>query len=155
MQTASLLDTQRHFGTPHRQSDERLKIALDDVSFWYDDKLAPENVSMEIYAREVTAFIGPSGCGKSTLLRCLNRTNELIPGTRLTGRITLDGNDIYDRDVDACDLRKRFDWVAQKANPFPKSIYDNIAYGARIKGRVDAKEETDALVYQALKDAGM
>ena len=155
MQSASLLDKELHFGAPHSQAQEGVKLAIKNVSFWYDEKEALTDVSLDIFGREVTAFIGPSGCGKTTLLRCLNRTNEMIRGTRISGQITLDGHDIYDRDLDACDLRKRFGWVAQKPNPFPKSVYDNIAYGIRIRGMVDSKAEMDILVHNALIDAGM
>jgi phosphate transport system ATP-binding protein len=155
MQTASLLDTELHFGAPHRRGDERVKIAVENVNFWYEEKQALADINLDIYSREVTAFIGPSGCGKSTLLRCLNRTNEMIRGTRISGRIALDGDNIYDPRNDDTEVRRRFGWVAQKPNPFPKSIYDNIAYGARIRGLVRSKQDMDALVERALVDAGM
>ena len=103
----------------------------------------------------MTAFIGPSGCGKSTLLRCMNRTNEIIGGTRLSGRITLDGRDIYDRQIDPTEVRRRFGWVAQKPNPFPKSVYDNVAYGPRIQGLVFNKTDLDELVTRCLEEAGL
>lgn len=155
MKVASLLDTELHFTEPHRPERERVKIAIENVDFWYGEKQALFDVSMEIYEREVTAFIGPSGCGKSTVLRCLNRTNEIIPGTRLNGRITLDGKDIYHRISDPTEIRWHFGWVAQKPNPFPKSVYDNVAYGARIQGLVSTKAEVDELVFHCLREAGL
>jgi len=140
---------------PDRASHKDTKIQVTDVDFWYGEKQVLFNINLEIYDREVTAFIGPSGCGKSTLLKCFNRTNELVPGARMTGRILLSGTDIYDKSVDPPFLRRRLGWVAQKPNPFPKSIYDNIAYGARLHGFVRNKAETDELVERCLRLAGL
>jgi phosphate transport system ATP-binding protein len=131
------------------------KISVEDVSFWYGPKQALKHVSLEIFKNEVTAFIGPSGCGKTTLLRCLNRTNEIVEHTRMEGRIRLDGEDIYAPEVDPPVLRSRFGWIAQKPNPFPKSIRANIAYGAQIQGLVTNRAEIDALVERSLRAVGM
>jgi len=122
MKTVSLLDKNLEFGAPHNRDDERVKIGVDNVSFWYGEAQALFDIELDIFEHEVTAFIGPSGCGKSTLLRCLNRTNEIIAGTRLAGRITVDGRDIFEPGSDATDMRRHFGWVAQKPNPFPKSV---------------------------------
>jgi phosphate transport system ATP-binding protein len=109
-------------------------IAAREFSFWYGEKQALRNITLEIPSRGITALIGPSGCGKSTFLRSINRMNALIPGTRHEGRIELDGGDVYDRTVDVVALRQRVGMVFQRSNPFPKSIYDNVAYGPRING---------------------
>jgi phosphate transport system ATP-binding protein len=103
------------------------------VSFWYSEKQALKDISIDLYRHEVTAFIGPSGCSKSTLLRCLNRTNDIIPDIRTDGRILLDGADINAPDVDPPSARQRFGWIAQKPNPFPWSIRANITYGANLR----------------------
>jgi phosphate transport system ATP-binding protein len=155
MKTASLLDTELHFGAPHDRENERVKIAIEHVNFWYGAEQALYDVSLDIYEREVTAFIGPSGCGKSTLLRCLNRANDIISGTRLDGRVTMDGRDIYAWDADPTDIRRHFGWVAQKPNPFPKSVYDNVAYGPRIQGQVESRVDLDKQVHDSLKAAGL
>ncbi|MCB1389720.1 MAG: phosphate ABC transporter ATP-binding protein [Rhodobacteraceae bacterium] len=131
------------------------RIAARDVTVHYGDKQAIFDVSMEIPEKSVTAFIGPSGCGKSTFLRCFNRMNDTIEGCRVGGLITIDGDDIHDPALDVVELRARVGMVFQKPNPFPKSIYDNIAYGPRIHGLVKGKAETDALVESALKKAGL
>ena len=123
--------------------------------FWYDQKQALFNISLDIFAQETVAFIGPSGCGKSTLLRCLNRTNDAVPGARLEGRITLNGKDIYAQDIDPPVLRRQFGWVAQKPNPFPTSVFENIAYGARLHGLVRGKADTTALVETMLRRVGL
>nr|CAA9291901.1 Phosphate transport ATP-binding protein PstB [uncultured Armatimonadetes bacterium] len=115
------------------------KIRADKVDFFYGSFQALKNINLDIPERRVTALIGPSGCGKSTFLRTINRMNELIDGTRLTGKITLDGQDLYDRRVDVVNLRKRVGMVFQKPNPFPMSIFDNIAYGPRIHGTKNRK----------------
>ena len=133
LQTTSINLT--HLGPiPNHDLDHPAKISVEDVSFWYGAKQALKHVSLEIFKNEVTAFIGPSGCGKTTLLRCLNRTNEIIEHTRMEGRILLDGEDIYAPEVDPPLLRSRFGWIAQRPNPFPKSIRANIAYGPKISG---------------------
>ena len=113
------------------------KMRAHDVSVFYGDKQALKDVSIDIYDDLVTAFIGPSGCGKSTFLRCLNRMNDTIPSARVTGRIELDGEDITSSDMDVVQLRARVGMVFQKPNPFPKSIFENVAYGPRIHGLVE------------------
>ena len=131
------------------------KLTARDVDVYYGPKKAIDSVSIDIDAGIVTAFIGPSGCGKSTFLRCFNRMNDTIEGCRVGGTITIDGEDIHDPALDVVELRARVGMVFQKPNPFPKSIYDNIAYGPRIHGLVKGKAETDALVESALKKAGL
>ncbi len=118
------------------------------------DTLALEGISLDIRRNQVTAFIGPSGCGKSTLLRCLNRLNDLIDGARVTGAITLDGVDIYDPRLDVTELRKRVGMVFQKSNPFPKSVYENVAYGLRIAG-MSRQRMLDELVERSLRAAAL
>ena len=116
------------------------KVVAENVDFYYGDFQALKNVNLVVLSRQITALIGPSGCGKSTFLRTLNRMNDLIDGTRLTGKITLDQDNIYDKRVDVVDLRKRVGMVFQKPNPFPMSIFDNIAYGPRIHGMTNRKK---------------
>lgn len=122
---------------------------------FYGEKQALFDVSVTINAKEVTAFIGPSGCGKSTFLRSLNRMNDIIDSCRIEGNISLDGQDIYGADIDPVELRAKVGMVFQKPNPFPKSIYDNVAYGPRIHGLVDSKAELDVVVEQALRNASL
>ena len=110
------------------------KISVRDLNFFYGDFQALHHISLDFYRNQVTALIGPSGCGKSTFLRCLNRMNDLIPKSRVTGEILLDGDNIYAPRVDVVELRSRIGMVFQKPNPFPKSIFDNIAYGLRVNG---------------------
>ena len=129
------------------------KFEIRDVELWYNDFKALKNVSMDIEAHEVTAFIGPSGCGKSTLLKTLNRMNDLIEGCRITGTILLDGKDIY-QDADVNSLRKRLGMVFQKPNPFPMSVYDNIAFGPRTHG-IKGRYLLDGIVEKALRDAAI
>jgi len=131
------------------------KMVAKDASVFYGPKQALYDVDLEIREHEVTALIGPSGCGKSTFLRCLNRMNDTIDNCRVAGHIALDGTDIYDPKIDVVQLRARVGMVFQKPNPFPKSIYDNIAYGARIHGLVASKDETDELVRTSLERAGL
>ncbi|MGQ7828961.1 phosphate ABC transporter ATP-binding protein PstB [Altererythrobacter sp. Z27] len=126
-----------------------------DVSVYYGDKQAIDNVSIDIPASYVTAFIGPSGCGKSTFLRALNRMNDTIPSARVEGTIELDGEDIYRSGMDVVQLRARVGMVFQKPNPFPKTIYENIAYGPRIHGLAETKEELDEVVQRSLTRAGL
>ena len=126
-----------------------------DVNVHYGDKHAINNVSLDIGSNEVIAMIGPSGCGKSTFLRCLNRMNDTIEGCRVTGQITLDEQDIYDRQMDVVALRAQVGMVFQKPNPFPKSIYENIAYGPRIHGLVGTRVELDEVVESSLRRAGL
>ncbi len=129
-------------------------IEIADLSLYYGAARALQNISLNIRERVVTAFIGPSGCGKSTLLRCLNRMNDLIDSVRIEGTIKISGHDVYASDVDVIELRKRVGMVFQKSNPFPKSIYDNVAYGLRIQG-VKAKSDLDAAVEQSLRGAAL
>ena len=130
------------------------KMLLQDVNFFYGPAQALFKVSIEFPQNQVTAFIGPSGCGKSTLLRCLNRLNDLIEGARIDGKIILDGMDIYGPQVDVTDLRKRVGMVFQKSNPFPKPIYDNIAYGPRLQG-MHNRSLLDQIVEDGLRGAGL
>ncbi|WP_025228026.1 phosphate ABC transporter ATP-binding protein PstB [Fimbriimonas ginsengisoli] len=130
------------------------KISAQSLNFFYGAFQALKGVNVDVPANRVTAFIGPSGCGKSTFLRCLNRMNDLIDGTRIEGKITLDGTDIYDASVDPVELRKEVGMVFQKPNPFPMSIYDNIAYGPRIHG-VREKSKLDEIVEGSLKKAAL
>jgi phosphate transport system ATP-binding protein len=131
------------------------KMKAADVGVFYGEKQALKHVNLDIHENEVTALIGPSGCGKSTFLRTLNRMNDVIEGCRVTGEITLDTQDIYDSGIDVVQLRARVGMVFQKPNPFPKSIYDNVAYGPRIHGLVRTKEETDDVVARSLERAGL
>ena len=134
---------------------ETLKISAREVSIYYGAKKAIDNVSIDIATEHVTAFIGPSGCGKSTFLRALNRMNDTIPSSRMEGQIELDGEDIYGNGMDVVQLRARVGMVFQKPNPFPKSIYENVAYGPRIHGLAANKTEMDAIVEKSLRRAGL
>ena len=131
------------------------RINCQDVNVFYSGKQAVFDVSLPVFDRSVTALIGPSGCGKSTFLRCLNRMNDTIDGAKVTGDIFMDGENINSPDVDPVLLRSRVGMVFQKPNPFPKSIYDNIAYGPRIHGLVDDRQELDAIVEKSLRPAGL
>jgi phosphate transport system ATP-binding protein len=131
------------------------KMLADDVGVFYGEKQALKDISIKIYDDLVTAFIGPSGCGKSTFLRCLNRMNDTIPSARVTGCIKLDGEDITSSQMDVVQLRARVGMVFQKPNPFPKSIYENVAYGPRIHGLSQSKSELDGIVESSLKRAGL
>jgi len=135
--------------------DSGVKIAARDVNVYYGEKHALKHVDIDIRPREVTAFIGPSGCGKSTFLRCLNRMNDVIEGCRVTGSIKIDGQDIYDRSLDVVQLRARVGMVFQKPNPFPKAIFDNVAYGPRIHGIGASKSELEEIVQTSLEKAGL
>ncbi len=128
-------------------------IEVEDLNLWYGDKQALKNISMRIPSNSVTALIGPSGCGKSTFIRCLNRMNDLIKICRIEGKVSVEGRDIYGQGVDVVDLRKQIGMVFQKPNPFPMSIYDNIAYGPRIHGV--SKKDLDGIVEQALRSAAL
>jgi phosphate transport system ATP-binding protein len=128
------------------------KVDIEDLDFWYGDTHALQGISMDIQPNQVTALIGPSGCGKSTLLRCLNRMNELIEGTTLEGTIHVDGQDIYAPNTDPVMVRRRVGMVFQKPNPFPKTIYKNVAWGAEINGYTG---DVDALVERALRQAAL
>ena len=130
-------------------------IAIQNLKLWYDQMQALHNINMNITCNKVTAFIGPSGCGKSTLLRCLNRMNDRIPNCRIEGTVLFDDKNIYDPDIDVVQLRSRVGMVFQKPNPFPKSIYENIAYAPRIHGLVADGPEMDELVEKSLTRAGL
>ncbi len=130
------------------------KISVQDLDLYYGDFKALKNVNIEIEPNEITAFIGPSGCGKSTLLRCLNRMNDLVEGCKIDGKILLDGTEIYGKNVDVNLLRKKVGMVFQKPNPFPMSIYDNIAYGPRTHG-IKNKAKLDEIVETSLKNAAI
>ncbi|WP_292979035.1 phosphate ABC transporter ATP-binding protein, partial [Paracoccus sp. UBA5162] len=131
------------------------KISARGVQVFYGDTHAIKDVDVDILDKTVTAFIGPSGCGKSTFLRCINRMNDTIPICRVEGRITLDHEDIYDRRVDPVQLRAKVGMVFQKPNPFPKSIYDNVAYGPRIHGLSRNRAELDEIVERSLRGAAL
>ena len=131
------------------------KIAVTRMDFFYGARRVLENISLMVPANQVTALIGPSGCGKSTFLRALNRMNDIVPGARLEGRIEIDGRDIYAPSVDVVDLRRRVGMVFQRSNPFPKSIFDNVAYGLRINGLVGSREELRGRVETSLKAAAL
>jgi len=129
-------------------------VEIDHLSLWYGAKLALKDVSMSIPKHRITAYIGPSGCGKSTLLRCLNRMNDLVDGVRIAGSIRIGGTDINDPGLDVTDLRKRVGMVFQKSNPFPKSIFENVAYGPRILG-VRNQSDLEGIVERSLKGAAL
>lgn len=130
------------------------KISVKDLDLYYGDFKALKNINIEIEPNEITAFIGPSGCGKSTLLRCLNRMNDLVEGCKIEGNVLLDGTDIYGKNVDVNLLRKKVGMVFQKPNPFPMSIYDNIAYGPRTHG-IKNKAQLDEIVETSLKNSAI
>ena len=130
------------------------KITVENLNLHYGENHALKNVNMEIADHAITAFIGPSGCGKSTFLRCLNRMNDLVDGCRVEGKVILDGEDIYDKRVDTTLLRKKVGMVFQQPNPFPMSIYDNIAYGPRLHG-IKNKKELDEIVERSLQGAAI
>jgi phosphate transport system ATP-binding protein len=132
-----------------------VKISARDVNVYYGEKHAIKNLSIDIPDRAVSSFIGPSGCGKSTFLRSINRMNDTIPSARFTGDIAIDGHSIYDPDLDVVQLRARVGMVFQKPNPFPKSIYENVAYGPRIHGLARDRTELDEIVTTSLKKAGL
>ena len=132
-----------------------VKISARNVQVFYGENHAIKDVNVDIRDKTVTAFIGPSGCGKSTFLRCLNRMNDTIPGCRIEGEIRMDGEDIYDRRVDPVQLRAKVGMVFQKPNPFPKSIYDNVAYGPRIHGLSRNRAELDEIVERSLRRAAL
>lgn len=136
-------------------ADRAIKMQGKDVNVYYGEKQALFGVDIDIYDREVTALIGPSGCGKSTFLRCLNRMNDTVDICRIEGKITVDGEDIYEKSVDPVHLRARVGMVFQKPNPFPKSIFDNVAYGPRIHGLVDNKTDLEEVVETSLRKASI
>jgi phosphate transport system ATP-binding protein len=135
--------------------DGPAKIEADRLNFYYGDKRALQDISVRIQPNVVTAFIGPSGCGKSTFLRTLNRMNDIIPLTRAEGRVLIDGVDIYGSGIDVVELRQRVGMVFQKSNPFPKSVFDNVAYGLRINGMAGSRSELEGRVEQSLRHAAL
>ena len=130
------------------------KISMSDLNLYYGNNHALKDINLDIYENQITAFIGPSGCGKSTYLKTLNRMNDLVPNVTINGKVWIDGEDIYDPKVDTTLLRKKVGMVFQQPNPFPMSIYDNIAYGPRIHG-IKGKPELDAIVEKSLRGAAL
>jgi len=148
-------DEQSHSGVPHlHRLPSKSKLLVERFSFFYGPAQALFNVNIDVPEHQVTAFIGPSGCGKSTLLRCMNRLNDLIEGARHEGNILLDDEDIFNPAIDITDLRKRVGMVFQKSNPFPKSIYENVAYGPRLQG-VKTRSVLEGIVEGSLQGAGL
>jgi len=147
--------TMNDLAAPQAAGNGALKMIARDVNVFYGEKQAIDRVSIDISQENVTAFIGPSGCGKSTFLRTLNRMNDTIPNARVEGRIELDGDDIYASAMDVVQLRARVGMVFQKPNPFPKSIYENVAYGPRIHGLAAGKADLDQIVEKSLRRAGL
>ncbi len=131
------------------------RVSLRNICVSYGEIPAVHDVSIDIGSHQVTSFIGPSGCGKSTVLRCINRMNDTIPNCRMSGQLLLDGTDIYNSEVNVVELRKKVGMVFQKPNPFPKSIYDNVAYGARLHALANGPEELDQIVKNSLRRAGL
>jgi phosphate transport system ATP-binding protein len=152
---SALVDPRVALETVVPVEDPTTSVTARNVNVFYGEKHAIKDLSVDIPARAVTAFIGPSGCGKSTFLRCINRMNDTIPICRVTGDIKLDGLDIYDKSLDVVQLRAQVGMVFQKPNPFPKSIYENVAYGARIHGLTSNRGELDALVEKSLRRASL
>ena len=148
-------DVSRFNSTESVAAQNTYRMVAKNVNVFYSDNHAIKDVSLSIRANEVLAIIGPSGCGKSTFLRCLNRINDIIVGCRVEGRIELDGRNIYGSEMDVVELRARVGMVFQKPNPFPKSIYDNVAYGPRLHRLVNNRAETDEVVYSSLEKVGL
>ena len=142
-------------GQPSAVLDAPVKVAVEALNFYYGDKRALDGIAIQIRANLVTAFIGPSGCGKSTFLRTLNRMNDIIPETRVEGAVLIDGQSIYDSGVDVVQLRRKVGMVFQKSNPFPKSIFENVAYGLRINGLVKTRAELEGRVEESLQQAAI
>ncbi len=135
-------------------ADENICITTENLNLYYGEKRALQDINLSIPEKKVSAFIGPSGCGKSTLLRCFNRMNDLVDGCRIDGAIHIDGSNIYDKSVDVSELRRRVGMVFQKPNPFPKSIYENVAYGLRLQG-VKSRRVIDEVVEKSLRGAAL
>src|SRR5262245_5524403 len=152
--THGLLSVQPRPAGPPIESQTTV-IDVEHMSFFYGQKQALFDINVKLPAKLVTAFIGPSGCGKSTFLRTMNRMNDIIPGSRVTGKIVIDGKDLYGPDVDPVKLRRDVGMVFQKSNPFPKSIYDNIAYGARLNKLASSRSQMDAIVEESLQSAAL
>ncbi len=144
-----------HRGTVGQPFSDDPRITCRDVNVYYGDKHAIKGISLDVEKNEVLAMIGPSGCGKSTFLRCLNRMNDTVDSCRVEGAIKLDGKDIYDKSIDVVPVRAQIGMVFQKPNPFPKSIWENIAYGPRIHGLATSKAELDEIVEKSLKKTGL
>ena len=143
------------FNKLKRSTSLKIKLAVQNISVFYDGKMAVEDINMNINQNEVTALIGPSGCGKSTFIRCLNRMNDVIENCTTEGKVILNGINIYNPEVDIVKLRTNIGMVFQKPNPFPKSIYDNIIYAPRLHGLVNKKSDSDELVEKSLIEAGL
>jgi phosphate transport system ATP-binding protein len=141
--------------TPVTHTPSSAKIDVTGMDFYYGANRVLDQINLKVYPHQVTAFIGPSGCGKSTFLRSLNRMNDIIPGTRVEGSVCIDGQDIYASSVDVVDLRRRVGMVFQKSNPFPKSIFENVAYGLRVNRMARTKEELRARVEASLRAAAL
>ena len=141
--------------SPAPEKQDQLKIDVEKLSFYYSEKIALDDISIKIQPNVVTAFIGPSGCGKSTFLRTLNRMNDIIPGVRVEGRVCIDSHDIYGQGVDVVALRRKVGMVFQKSNPFPKTIFENVAYGLRINKMVSSRSELAGRVEESLKQAAI
>ncbi|MCW4152340.1 phosphate ABC transporter ATP-binding protein PstB [Halomonas sp. 18H] len=141
--------------TRNEQASHDLSIRIRDLNLWYGKNQALKNLNIDLFQKNVTALIGPSGCGKSTFLRCLNRMNDLIPSVRTEGLVEMDGHDVNESKMDEVALRRRVGMVFQKPNPFPKSIFENVAYAPRMHDMVSRKAEQDELVEKALRDAGL
>ncbi len=141
-------------GTPMALEDESIKLQINNLKLFYGNDQALKNVNLKIPEKKVTAFIGPSGCGKSTLLRCFNRMNDLVDSCRIEGELLMDGKNIYDKKVDVAELRRQVGMVFQKPNPFPKSIYENVAYGLRLQG-VKSRRVLDEVVENSLRGAAL
>ena len=139
--------------TVHRESE--IKISIRNLNIWYANVQAIRDISLDIEKNKVTAIIGPSGCGKSTLIRAINRMNDIIPEAKVKGEILLDGKNIYEEDVDVVEVRRRVGMVFQKSNPFPKSIFENVAYGLKINGLIKERGELIERVERSLKDAAL
>ena len=146
--------TSSSMGYSEMLASEKIKLEVRNLNLYYGEKQALHDVSMDVPEKKVTAFIGPSGCGKSTLLRCFNRMNDLVDGVRIDGSICLSGQDIYKPEVDVAELRRQVGMVFQKPNPFPKSIYENVAYGLRLQG-IKKRHVLDERVEWALKSAAI
>lgn len=138
-----------------KENKKNVKVNVKELNLWYGENHALHNITVPLYENKITALIGPSGCGKSTFLRCLNRMNDLISIVKITGSVVIDNKNIYDKDVDEVSVRKRIGMVFQQPNPFPKSIYENVAYAPLKHGLVKKGKQCDELVEKSLKDAGL
>ena len=160
--SATAPEHQAHVGAPRPQTqgnamafeDETIKLEVNNLNLYYGDNRALKDINLKIPEKKVTAFIGPSGCGKWTLLRCFNRMNDLVDICRIEGEILMDGNNMYDKKVDVAELRRQVGMVFQKPNPFPKSIYENVAYGLRLQG-VKSRRVLDEVVEKSLRGAAL